>query len=187
MSVDQQLAASLGFPKPAYMAVERERRWLCHAVPAGMSTQIDCITDLYVTGTRLRLREARPLSGGPAIRRFSRKADVDAHTRLITTLYLSEDEFALLSQLLPGKRIQKRRHRLAPVHDIAMAIDEFQGELAGLVMLEVEFDSPEQMASFSAPDFAGVEVTEDPRFNGGALVQHGLPADFPDLLNASAT
>ena len=31
---DQQIADSLGFPKQKYMAIERERRWLCHELPS---------------------------------------------------------------------------------------------------------------------------------------------------------
>jgi len=55
--------------------VERERRWLCREVPLSLVVQTKAITDLYVTGSRLRLREARPLDGGASRLRFSRKAD----------------------------------------------------------------------------------------------------------------
>lgn len=182
MSIDNHLTASLGFRRPAYMAVERERRWLCHGVPEGVELVTDRITDLYVTGARLRLSEARPLSGGSAILRLSKKADVDSNTRLITTIYLSEEEFGLLSNVLPGKRIHKLRHRLPPIDGVAMSVDEFQGELAGLVMVEAEFDSAEALARFSAPYFAGPEVTGNVRFTGGSLVSCGLPQNLPELL-----
>ena len=58
MDIDQQIATALGFPKRQYMSVERERRWLCREVPHERIVQTEAITDLYVTGTRLRLREA---------------------------------------------------------------------------------------------------------------------------------
>ncbi len=64
MDIDQQIATALGFPKPQYMSVERERRWLCRQVPRERVVQTEAITDLYVTGARLRLREARPIDGG---------------------------------------------------------------------------------------------------------------------------
>ena len=44
--------------------------------------------------------------------RLSRKADVDARTRLITSVYLPESEFAVLAAALPGRRLRKIRHRL---------------------------------------------------------------------------
>lgn len=182
VTVDSELAASLGFPTPDYVGVERERRWLCSAIPKEIQLRSERITDLYVSGSRLRLREAVPLSGKPAIRRLSRKGDVDAYTRLITSIYLSDEEFALLSGSLPGKRIEKMRHRLPRLPGISLLIDEFLGELSGLVMLEADFRSEELLAAFVAPVYAGIEVTGDPRFTGGALVRQGLPDNLAELL-----
>lgn len=175
MNIDPETAERLGFPRPHYTAIERERRWLCHDVPRDLVRRTEAITDLYVTGARLRLREARPLDGGKAQLRLSRKADVDIHTRLITSIYLPEEEFAILAQSLPGTRIRKLRHRLVPIAGVSMLVDEFQDELAGLVLAEVEFKTPELLAAFPGPDFAVREVTDDPRFTGGCLVKGGIP------------
>lgn len=180
MDIDQQIASALGFPKAAFMSVERERRWLCRDVPRERILQTEAITDLYVTGARLRLREARPIDGGVAKLRLSRKADVDPRTRLVTSIYLPEEEFAVLAAVLPGVRIKKLRHRLKSLPDIAMRVDEFQGELLGLILAEAEFDTPDQLAAFPMPDFAVREVTDDPRFTGGYLVKNGLPRDLYD-------
>ena len=89
--------------------VERERRWLCRNVPRERALRIEAITDLYASGTRLRLREARPIGGDPPMLRLGRKADVDPHTRPITSIYLPEEEFAVLVGDLPGLRIHKLR------------------------------------------------------------------------------
>ena len=175
MDIDPAIAKSLGFPKSAYTVVERERRWLCHEVPRERIVRTETIVDLYVTGARLRLREARPHDGGPAMLRLSRKADVDPRTRLITSIYLPENEFAVLAATLQGIRLRKIRHRLTPLAGVVLSVDEFQGELDGLRMVEAEFDTPERMASFPMPDFAIREVTDDPRFTGGHLVMNGLP------------
>ena len=175
MDIDPAIAKDLGFPKPAYTVVERERRWLCREVPRDLIARTETIVDLYVTGARLRLREARPHDGGPAMLRLSRKADVDPQTRLITSIYLPENEFAVLAATLQGIRLRKIRHRLTPLAGVVLSVDEFQGELDGLRMVEAEFDTPERMASFPMPDFAIREVTDDPRFTGGHLVMNGLP------------
>jgi CYTH domain-containing protein len=176
MDIDRQTATALGFPKPEYTAIERERRWLCREVPRERISRTEAITDLYVTGTRLRLREARPIDGGAAMLRLSRKADIDLHTRLITSIYLPEEEFAVLAAL-PGARISKLRHRLHSPPGVAMLVDEFQGELDGLIMAEAEFKTRDLLLAFTIPDFAVREVTDDPRFNGGNLVKYGLPED----------
>lgn len=174
MEIDPVVAAALGFPKLKYAWVERERRWLCREVPMTRVVQVDTIIDLYVTNTHLRLREAIPLGGGPTMRRLTRKADVDAATRLLTSIYLSPQEFALLADL-PGRRIRKVRHRLAEEGGVTVSVDRFEGPLAGLVLAEAEFETAQAFGAFPHPDFAVREVTDDLRYTGGALVRDGLP------------
>ncbi|MGQ3263425.1 hypothetical protein [Phenylobacterium sp.] len=174
MDIDPDLARELGFPKLKYAYVERERRWLCARLPDVDVVSADAITDLYIEGSRLRLREARPLDGGPVMRRLGRKGDVDAAHRLITSIYLSEAEFALLAGL-PGRRIEKVRHRLAPIDGRTFGVDVFAGALEGLVLAEKEFESDAEMAACPHPPFALREVTDDLRYAGGWLAAHGLP------------
>jgi CYTH domain-containing protein len=182
MNIDPQVAAQLGFPKSKYMAVERERRWLCREVPRELVVRTESITDLYVTGARLRLREALPTDGSAPMRRLTRKADVNGHTRLITSIYLPEEEFSLLAATLQGPRIRKLRHRLDAVAGTLLLVDEFQGELAGLVVAEAEFETQEQLEDFAMPPFAVCELTDDPAFAGGRLANEGLPGHLRQLL-----
>jgi CYTH domain-containing protein len=178
LDIDQETAKALGFPKAHYINVERERRWLCGRLPTELFVATEQISDLYVTGARLRLRTARPLDGGPAMLRLTRKADVDQHTRLISSIYVPEDEFALLATSLKGVTLTKLRHRLKATADVSMCVDVFQGELVGLVLVEAEFKTLEALHAFPAPSFCGREVTADQRFTGGNLVAAGLPADL---------
>jgi CYTH domain-containing protein len=178
MEINQQIAAALGFPKSAFTSVEHERRWLCREVPRDRIVYSETITDLYVTGARLRLREARPIGGGPAKLRLSRKADVDTRTRLITSIYLPEEEFAVLAASLQGVPLRKLRHKLQSPPNVAIHVDEFQDVLEGLIMVEAEFSTADMLATFPMPDFAVREVTDDPRFSGGYLVRNGLPKDY---------
>lgn len=178
MDAEQQTAASLGFPKPEYRAIERERRWLCRSVPTEQIIRTEMITDLYVTGARLRLREMKALDGSSVQFKLSRKADVDNHTRLITTIYLPEEEFAVLATSLAGVRLRKLRHRLHSPNGTMLAVDEFQDELKGLVLVEAEFKTPELLATFPMPYFAIREVTDDLRFTGGCLIKNGIPKDI---------
>jgi CYTH domain-containing protein len=175
--VDPELAAELGFLKTKYIAVERERRWLGRDVPRELVLRSEAIDDLYVAGTRLRLREARPSDGSRPQLKLTRKADVDPATRLLTTIYLPESEFAVLSATLQGARLRKLRHRLQAPPGVSLAVDEFHGELAGLVLIEAEFVTDEERVAFPSPPFALREVTDDPRYTGGQLVRHGLPQE----------
>jgi CYTH domain-containing protein len=175
LEIDPETAAALGWPKAKYAWVERERRWLCREVPWAQVITTETITDLYVAGTRLRLREAIPQGGGAPMRRLSRKADASPAVRLLTSIYLSPEEFSLLSDL-PGQLLRKTRHRLAAVEGAAqVCVDVFEGPLEGLILAEAEFDDMEALAAFRAPEFALREVTEDVRYSGGVLVAKGLP------------
>lgn len=175
MSIDPHLAAALGFHRMKYTVVERERRWLCAGVTRERIVQSLEITDVYVPDTRMRLRAARPLDGGTPMLRLTRKADVDARTRLISSIYLPPEEFAVLASALNGPRIIKLRHRLQVEGGVAVSVDEFQGELTGLVLAEAEFETAEALTAFPHPDFAIREVTDDERYTGGWLAMNGLP------------
>jgi CYTH domain-containing protein len=174
MPIDATVAKALGWPKLTYAALERERRWLCDDVPAELARHGELITDLYIIGTRLRLREAVPFDGGEPLRRLTRKADIDNSTRLLTSIYLAAGEFELLSAL-PGKRIRKTRYRLEPMAGVAMSIDRFADPLDGLVLAEAEFRDDASMAAFPTPAFAVREVTDDGRYSGGSLALNGAP------------
>jgi CYTH domain-containing protein len=175
VDIDPLTAARLGFPKLRYVFVENERRWLCTTFPTELVAEADLITDLYVTGSNLRLREARPLAGGPSMLRLTRKVDVDSRTRLISSIYLQEAEFVLLRDALVGPKIHKRRHRLKSAAEVVMAVDVFEGALSGLMLLEAEFPSTEALEDFQAPWFADVEVTGCVEYTGGHLAAYGLP------------
>lgn len=112
------------------------------------------------------------------------KADLDKHTRLITSIYLPEEEFSVLAASLPGSRIKKLRHRLHSSPGIMLLVDEFQGELDGLLIAEAEaeFETQEQSEAFEMPGFAVCEVTDDPKFTGGHLVKNGLPERLKRLV-----
>jgi CYTH domain-containing protein len=163
-------AVELGLINPEkYSAIERERRWLCRGLPPGLSDQGSRIEDLYIDGTRMRLRAMRTLGGSTAAYKLTKKVDLSPERRRITTIYLSEDEHALLATL-PGARLAKVRRRAG-----AVSVDVFEGPLAGLVLAEAEFASDEAMAAFPHPDFAEREVTADDRYTGARLALGGLP------------
>ena len=50
-----------------------------------------------------------------------------------------------------------------------MAIDQFQGQLEGLMIAEVDFGPNGNPSSFIIPSFGIAEVTDDERFTGASL------------------
>ena len=149
-----------------YAQIERERRFLLARFPSADVVRVRHITDRYIDGTRLRLREQTD-DGGPAIFKLTQKVPArenGAQQGLITNIYLIQDEFRLLAQL-PGKTLRKVRYSVPP-----FGVDLFEGALQGLRLAEAEFDSPSEADALVVPDFILHEVTDDERFTGGRLV-----------------
>ena len=155
-------------PLDKYARPERERRFLLDHLPGG-SSEPRRIRDRYLTGTRLRLRRIEDLSGNVEQLKLGHKVRPDeSDPRLVlhTSLYLSPDEFEVLSQL-PGDELVKVRYHLGT--DPLSAVDVFEGSLAGLILLEVDFQTEADLAAYAPPDFAGPEVTNDEAFTGNGL------------------
>lgn len=88
---------------------------------------------------------------------------------------LDPAQFATLWPLTGSRRLRKTR-RLVPIDGgLTAEVDVFEGELEGLLIGELEFDSEEQSASFEAPEWLGKEITGDRRYAGQTLALNGLP------------
>ncbi|MDB5676586.1 MAG: hypothetical protein JWM65_3568 [Sphingomonas bacterium] len=161
---------------PPYARLEHERRFLVRAecLPPLDRAEARLIEDRYIDGARLRLRR---MSGGarPTLLKLTRKYG-GPRPEPITTLYLDPAEYALLSNL-PAAPLIKHRHHL-PIGDHWFGLDVFAGALAGLMLCEIEAESPEVLASIVLPDWAGDEVTDHPAFAGAALARAIEPPHF---------
>lgn len=79
------------------------------------------------------------------------------------------DANRMLDLLARKPLIEKTRHYLdAGRH--TWEIDVFEGDNAGLVVAEIELDSPDE--AFEKPDWVGAEVTDDPRYYNTSLSKH---------------
>ena len=92
-----------------YARVERERRFLLLRVPAGPCIRRAEISDLYLSGTRLRLRRTveTTASARTTVRKLTQKIPAPGGgPGLITTMYLDEAEYEALATL-PGARVDQ--------------------------------------------------------------------------------
>jgi len=161
-------------PESKYARLERERRYLLQDLPEGLtraSPHVQ-ITDNYITGTRLRLRKVRdPLTNKWTVK-FTQKFAVnskDLSRTLITNTYLNAQEAETLS-VFEANEIRKNRYPFE-YDGRKFGIDMFLGDLFGLVLAEVSFDTDEDLESCSKPQFALVEVTDNELFSGGKLCE----------------
>ncbi len=77
------------------------------------------------------------------------------------------DALQMLKELCRSPVIEKVRYRIS-VDSFVWEIDEFYGANAGLVIAEIELESPDQ--PFPAPSWLGEEVTEKSRYYNAHLV-----------------
>ena len=168
---DMKLSASEG---GKYARVERERRYLLRELPSGLklSDPHAQITDNYVTGTRLRLRKIRDPRANEWTLKLTQKhapAPPDFSRALITNIYLNQYEYEVLS-VFEGNEIRKNRYPFEHEGRV-YSVDVFLGDLRGLILAETEFDTDEELDSFTTPSFALLDVTREEMFTGARLVE----------------
>jgi CYTH domain-containing protein len=155
-------------PESKYARIEWERRFLLAGFPKEATvTRVRRITDHYIEGTALRMREQRD-QGGEVQFKLTQKLGAGkcgSRQGLITTMYLTKDEYRVFANL-PARILTKTRSSMPP-----FGIDEFEGALRGLVLAEAEFDSDTEASALDLPSFIACEVSEDVRFTGGRLVK----------------
>jgi CYTH domain-containing protein len=96
--------------------------------------------------------------------------------RLEEEIEIDDRRFTSLWRLTEGRQIRKRRY-LIPLDDTrhTIELDVYEDELSGLVVAEVEFDSPEAATAFAPPDWLGDDVSDDPRYKNRRLAVEGRP------------
>ena len=161
-------------PESKYARVERERRYLLQDLPEGL-TRADHhlqITDNYLTGTRLRIRKVRDPRTNKWVVKFTQKFapnPADLSRTMITNTYLNPIEADMLA-IFEANEIRKNRYPFEFDGD-RFSVDMFLGDLFGLVLAEVSFDTDSEMESFPKPPFALADVTNNEIFSGGRLSQ----------------
>jgi CYTH domain-containing protein len=162
-------------PESKYARVERERRYLLRDLPEGM-TRVDPhlqITDNYMTGSRLRLRKVREPRTNKWTVKFTQKFvpnPDDLSRTIITNTYLNALEAEVLSSIFNSNEIRKNRYPFE-FDGRKFSIDMFLGDLFGLVLAEVSFETDEELDNFPKPPFALIDVTNEPLFSGGRLCE----------------
>ena len=148
-----------------YAVVERERRFLLRSLPGG-PTSTSQITDRYVEGTRLRLREVAA-ADGTVTRKLGHKVRLGTGPEEVacTSLYLDRGEWDLLGTL-PARTLRKTRH-LYERDGLVVAVDVLED---GTLLAEID---DRDHAPVPVPDW--LEVLEDvstlERWTGAALAR----------------
>jgi adenylate cyclase len=118
-------------------------------------------------GTEVRLRRR----GGRVL--LTAKVGT-GETRIEREIELADEQFEALWPLTEGRRIRKTRY-LVPHEGLTLEVDRFKGDLQGMLIAEVEFDSKDASANFEPPAWFELDVTGDERYANESLAVNGAP------------
>jgi adenylate cyclase len=95
--------------------------------------------------------------------------------RVEEEIEIEPERFERLWALTEGRRLEKTRYELEAGDGLILELDVYTGDLEGLVVAEVEFDSEEAAEAFTPPGWLGPDVTEDARYKNQRLARDGAP------------
>ncbi len=149
--------------------LELELTYLAKYLPANLAQCkhkeiVDIYFPKFVAHPILRLRK-----NGEAYELTKKQPVVqgDASIQREDTILLDQVEFDSLNEV-EGKRIQKLRYYYN-YEWMTAEIDVFQWALKGLVVVDFEFNSPEQKDVFQMPDFCLADITQEVFIAGGMI------------------
>jgi adenylate cyclase len=152
---------------------EIERKYLVREVPAGIDwTEVKSLRQGYLAldgDTEVRLR----LDANNATLTVKHGG---GRVRVEEEMPLDPDRAEALWELTQGRRIEKTRRR-ARLDDLLLEVDEYEGELEGLLVAEVEFPDADAADRFEPPPWFGREVTEDSAYKNRSLACNGRPEE----------
>jgi adenylate cyclase len=154
--------------------VEIERKFLVDEPPPDLGAHPSSALEqgylaIHADGTeaRIRRRDGKSVltvkSGGGLV-------------RVEEELPIDDAVFERLWPLTDGRRIEKVRHLIpAGPPGLVIELDVYGGDLAGLSVAEIEFESEEDARAFVPPAWLGPDVTGDARFKNQRLAVDGRP------------
>lgn len=156
-------------PNRAIQEVEFELTYLAREIPsevAGVAPteMLDVYVPEDVDHPRLRLRKK---GDKYEITKKKPVEDGDASVQVEQTVPLEADEFEALAKS-SNRRVQKKRYKVELAGRVA-EVDVFTGDLAGLVLIDFEFGTLEEKASFQPPACCLADVTQENFIAGGLL------------------
>lgn len=176
--------------------IEYERKFLLTKLPDSASyCRYYEIVQAYLkdeaTGDWIRIRREggsggmctlsikRKCSDDQAVKKGS-EADLSAFRKIESERRISEEEFERM--LEKSDRVVLKTRYEVPVGRKVAEIDVYHGKLVGLLTVEVEFSSMEELRAFKPPEWFGPEISGDKRYRNRKLAKYGIPGPLPQIL-----
>jgi CYTH domain-containing protein len=155
------------------MSTEIERKFLVADLPDLGSVDKAIVRQGYLTApddsTELRLRQKNDryfltLKGSGGLVRVEREAEISA------------EQFDTFWPETDGRRVEKERFTGQLPDGRVFELDVFQGDLAPLRLVEVEFQTEAEAEAYTPPEWFGADVTTDKRYKNKTMATKGIPA-----------
>ncbi len=155
---------------------EIERKWLVEEVPslddgAWSSSRLE---QGYLAVTEDVEVRVRRVDGAGGASRLTVKS-APGLSRVEEELGLDGAAFERLWPLTEGRRVVKTRWTRREEAGLLLELDVYEGSLAGLAVLEVEFGSESEAGAWSPPAWVGREVTGEKAYANQSLALYGAP------------
>jgi CYTH domain-containing protein len=153
------------------VATEIERKYLLEHMPpevasvAGSELRQGYIALDGDTEVRVRIEDG---AGRLTVKHGSGRSRVEVE------LGLSAEQARELWDLTAARRVEKARRRVE-AGGFLIEVDEYRGELQGLLVAEVEFRDDAAAEGFEPPNWFGREVTDDGAYANQRLACDGRP------------
>ncbi|HYG84205.1 MAG TPA: hypothetical protein VD907_04950 [Verrucomicrobiae bacterium] len=149
--------------------LELELTYLAKYFPEDIATNpSEIVEDIYIPEDRdhasLRVRRK---GSNYEITKKEPVDGTDSSRQNEHTIPLVEDEYLALARC--SKKIAKKRRYYTEINGYKAEIDVFQDNLAGLVLIDFEFDSDAAMRQFTPPDICLADVSQEAFIAGGKL------------------
>ena len=82
---------------------------------------------------------------------------------------ISKEAWEHLLPKIDGKKISKVRYYIPLEKGLICELDHFFSPENGLYLAEVEFENEDEAAAFTAPDWFGEDVSQDPRYKNAVM------------------
>ena len=89
-------------------------------------------------------------------------------------LPLTKDAYEHLLPKVDGIVISKKRYLIPLTAKLTIELDVFEGELAPLLLAEVEFETEEEANAFVPPEWFGEDVTYSSKYHNSTLSRKNL-------------
>lgn len=84
-------------------------------------------------------------------------------------LPLTKESYEHLVPKTDGRLIRKKRYVIPLENSLSLELDIFEGDLAPLVLAEIEFPDEETALAYKAPDWLGEDVTYSAKYHNSTL------------------